>query len=101
MKRIRLAPAARRDLDEIWVYIARESGSEDAATRVLERIAEKFALFARFPFIGRETAAERHPDVRTFLADGYVIFYRPAGSEIRILRVIHARRDAMAEFLGD
>ena len=101
MTRIRLAPAARRDLDEIWIYVAQESGSEDAATHVVERIAEKFAMFARFPYIGREIGAERHPEVRTFLADRYAIFYRPAGSEIRILRVIHASRDAMAEYLGE
>ncbi len=99
MTRIRLAPAARRDLDEIWLYVARESGSEDAAARVVERIVEKFALFARFPFIGREIASGRHPEVRAFPADRYAIFYRPAGNEIRILRVIHASRDAAAEFL--
>ncbi|HWG19142.1 MAG TPA: type II toxin-antitoxin system RelE/ParE family toxin [Terracidiphilus sp.] len=101
MTRIRLAPAARRDLDEIWLYVARESGSEDAATRVVERIIEKFAMFARFPFIGRSIAADRHPDVRTFPADRYVIFYRPAGGEIRILRILHASLGAVTEFLGE
>lgn len=101
MTRIRLAPAACRDLDEIWLYVARESGSEDAATRVVERIVEKFALFARFPFTGRSIAEDRHPNVRTFSADHYLIFYRPTGSEIRILRVIHSSRDAAAQFLGE
>lgn len=99
MKNIRLASAARRDLDEIWLYLARETGNEDAATREVERIAEKFSLFVRFPFIGRDIGLERHREVRTFPADRYVIFYRPTGSEIRILRIIHASRDAVAEFL--
>jgi len=101
MKCLRLAPAARRDLDEIWLYVAHESGSEDAATRVVEHIVEKFAMFVRFPFIGRDIGAEMHPDVRTFPADRYVIFYRPTESEIRVLRVIHAARDAVADFLGE
>ena len=69
MNRIRLAPAAQRDLDEIWLYVAQESGSEDAATRVVGRIVEKFAMFVRFPFIGRDIGAETHPELRTFPAD--------------------------------
>jgi toxin ParE1/3/4 len=99
MKRIQLAPAARRDLDEMCLYNAHESGSDEVATRLIERVTDKFALFSRFPFIGRTLGLDRHPDVRTFPVDRYVVFYRPAGNEIRILRVIHASRDAVAEFL--
>ncbi len=96
--RIRLAPQARSDLDAIWLYIARDSGSEDAATRIVESITEKFALFARFPFIGRTLGVDRHPEVRTFAAPPHLIFYRPSTDEIRILRVIHGSRDALAVF---
>jgi plasmid stabilization system protein ParE len=99
MTRIRLAPEARTDLDNIWLYVARGSGSEDAATRMVEAITSKFALFSRFPFIGKSLQAEKHPHVRTFPVHHYVIFYRPTGTELRILRVIHASRDAFAEFV--
>jgi plasmid stabilization system protein ParE len=96
--KVRLAPQARADLDEIWFHIAVETGAEDAATRIIDLIASKFALFCRFPYIGRAISSERHPDVRTFIAQQYVIFYRPVASEIRILRVIHASRDAFSLF---
>jgi plasmid stabilization system protein ParE len=56
--RIRLAPQARADLDSIWLYLARESGSTDVATRTIASIAEKFGLFARFPHIGRALESE-------------------------------------------
>jgi plasmid stabilization system protein ParE len=54
--RIRLAPQARVDLDEIWLYIARESGSGDAAKRAVSTITDEFGLFAKFPHIGRSLA---------------------------------------------
>lgn len=99
MMRIRLSPVARADLDELWLYIARESGDENTATRAVEAIAAKFALFARFPLIGRRFAETRHAEVRVFPVGRHVVFYRPAEAEIRILRVLHSSRDAFAEFL--
>lgn len=38
----RLSPEAEADLDSIWLHIARESGSIDIATRLVERITERF-----------------------------------------------------------
>jgi toxin ParE1/3/4 len=96
--RVRLAPQARSDLDAIWLYIVRESGSEESATHAIESITEKFALFIRFPFIGKTLGLERHPDIRTFAVPPHLIFYRPMSGEIRILRVIHGSRDALAVF---
>lgn len=99
--RIRLAQQARTDLDAIWLYIAQEGGSIDAATRVVKSITEKFALFARFPFIGKSLESHGRPHVRTFTADRYLIFYSAKPDEIRILRVIHANRDALSVFAGE
>jgi plasmid stabilization system protein ParE len=96
--KFRLAPQARADLDTIWIHIARDAASESIATHVVESIVAKFKLFARFPFLGRTLASERHSDVRSFAVHPYVIFYRPLPDEIRILRVIHASRDAFALF---
>jgi plasmid stabilization system protein ParE len=42
--RIRLAPQAREDLDATWLYIARESGSQAVATRVVSSITDKFGV---------------------------------------------------------
>jgi toxin ParE1/3/4 len=99
--RIRLAPQARADLDGIWLYLARESGNIEIATRAIAAITEKFGLFARFPYLGKELRPGATPDVRTFPFNNYVIFYNPKAGEIRILRIIHASRDAAAVFADE
>jgi toxin ParE1/3/4 len=98
MMRIRIAKQARTDLDEIWLYVAQESGSMDAATRLISAITDRFALFARFPFIGKSLQDSPRPDVRTFPVNNYVIFYSTRAGEVRILRIIHSRRDAFSVF---
>jgi len=96
--RIRLAPQALSDLDEIWLYVARKSGNPDVATRLINSISRRFELLTKFPFIGRSLETSKHSGVRTLVARNYIVFYRPADTEIRILRVIHAARDAYAVF---
>lgn len=96
--RIRLAPQAREDLDSIWLYVAQESGNSAAATRMIESIAGRFLLLSRFPFIGRSLDSAHRPAIRALSAGNYIVFYDPRMDEIRILRVIHASRDAFAVF---
>lgn len=99
--RVRIAPQAREDLDSIWIYVARESGNMRAATRLIEVISDRFRLLSKFPFIGKRLASDRHPQVRTLACGNYIIFYTPKAEELRILRVIHAKRDAYAVFDQD
>ena len=101
MMRIRIAPQARSDLDSIWLYIAREGGNSDTATRAIDSITAKFGLFARFPHIGKSLESVLRPNIRTFPVHNYVIFYSVKPAEIRILRIIHASRDAHAVFAGE
>jgi hypothetical protein len=42
----RLAPQARAELDNIWSYIARESGNAAVADGVIDAITERFHLLA-------------------------------------------------------
>jgi plasmid stabilization system protein ParE len=49
----RLAPRAQTDLDEIWYYIAKESGGIDVANRLIDSITDRFFILASFPYIGR------------------------------------------------
>lgn len=96
--RIRLAHQARAGLDAIWLYISREMSSHAVATRVIGSIAGKFGLFARIPHIGKSLESDLRPNVRVFPVSNYVIFYSVKPTEIRILRIIHASRDAQAIF---
>jgi plasmid stabilization system protein ParE len=49
----RVAPQAEADLDDIWLYAARASGSIDVATRLVDAITSRFAFLAGFPYVGR------------------------------------------------
>jgi plasmid stabilization system protein ParE len=52
----RLAPHAERDLDDIWLYVAKESGSIDIANRLIDTITERFLVLPAFPTLdGRGT----------------------------------------------
>ena len=48
-----VAPQAETDLDDIWLYVARESGSMDVATRLIDAITGRFVFLASFPYVGR------------------------------------------------
>ena len=72
MPRHRLAPEAEAELDEIWLYVARESGSFEIADHVIDNITERFWLLTRRPHIGR-TRDDLRPGLLSFPAGNYVI----------------------------
>jgi toxin ParE1/3/4 len=88
----RVAPRARADLDEIWHYIATESGSEQAADRTVDSILDRLLLLSRWPRLGRSRNDLRR-GLRSYGIGNYVIFYRISRAGVVILRVLHARRD--------
>jgi toxin ParE1/3/4 len=101
MSEFRLSPEAEAELDGIWVHIARESGSIDIATRVVESITERFWLLARYPYIGRRRDDDLRPGLRSLPADDYVIFHCIVEDDVvLILHVVHGSRDIIA-LLGD
>jgi toxin ParE1/3/4 len=94
----RVAPQAEADLDDIWLYIARESGSIPAATGLIDAITSRFFLLANFPYIGRARDEDFGAGVRGASVSGYVIVYRVDGQDVHILRVVHGRREIDALF---
>lgn len=49
----RLAPQVEDELDDIWYYLGRESGSVEIADRLIGSITERFFLLANHPYLGR------------------------------------------------
>jgi plasmid stabilization system protein ParE len=45
----RVAPSAEADLDDIWLYVAKESGSIEMANRLIDTITDRFLTLAGFP----------------------------------------------------
>lgn len=48
MAEIRISPEAEAEIDDIWLYLARESGSIDLANRIVDRIAQRFQLLTQY-----------------------------------------------------
>jgi toxin ParE1/3/4 len=88
----RLAPGAEFELDEIWLWTAKESGSVDIADHLVDSITERFFLLARYPHMGRPRDDLRS-GLRSFPVGRYVIIYRAEGEEVSILHIVAAARD--------
>jgi len=73
--------------------VARESGSSDIATRLIEGIADRFWLLAQHPQIGRRRDADLRPGLRSFSVGEYVIVYHIEGEDVLILHVMRGSRD--------
>lgn len=88
----RISVRAQTDLDEIWLYVARERPS--AADRLMDRFQAAFDLLASQPLIG-EVRPEFSLRVRSFQISSYSIFYRThdPGSSVEIIRILHSARD--------
>lgn len=48
----RLAPLAEADLDDIWFYVAKESGSIEMANRLIDVLTDRLFVLASFPISG-------------------------------------------------
>jgi toxin ParE1/3/4 len=92
----RRAPRADSDLDEIWYYIAKESGSIDIADRVIDSITDRFYLLSQSPYIGRRRDNDLRPGLRSFPVGRYVILYRIENEDVVILYVLHGNRNLEA-----
>ncbi len=88
-----VAPAAERDLDDIWLYVAKESGSIEIANRLIDSLTDRFFLLTSFPRMGRPRDEDFGPGSRSFSVGEYVIVYEVEAEDVRILRVAHGRRD--------
>jgi toxin ParE1/3/4 len=103
--RVENRPRAIRDLADLAVYLAEESGSSDLAFRFLDAAEAGFEQLAAMPEIGvaREYRDPELAGVRMWRIAGfdhYLIFYRPTRSGVEIIRVLHAKRDIEALFGG-
>jgi toxin ParE1/3/4 len=94
----RVAPRAERDLDDIWLYVAKESASVEIANLLIDTITERFLLVAGFPYLGRSREDEFGAGYRSLAVGEYVIIYRVESTDVLILRVVHGRRDLEALF---
>ncbi len=95
MKRLVLAPKARADLFDIDAYIAERNPL--AAERLIERLIQAMQTLVRMPMMGRTCEDLGLPAVRRFVVEKHHIFYVLDGKDLKVVRVIHGRRDVATE----
>ena len=88
--RLIFAPSVRAELIDIGDAI-REDNPSRAESFVLE-LEEKARSITRFPRIYR-MRPDIAPDIRLAAHGKYVILFRIAGDEIRVLHIVHGARD--------
>lgn len=80
-----IAPQASADLDHIWLYVAKESGSVEIADRFIDSVTERFFLLARYPYLGRPRDDDFGVGLRSFAVSEYVIVYIVEDKDVLIL----------------
>lgn len=94
MKAFILSAEARRDLFDIWDYIAKDS--IDAADRVAEDLRKAMSRLAESPGIGHRREDLATEALRFYRVHSYLILYRPDSEPLGIVRVLHSARDIRA-----
>jgi toxin ParE1/3/4 len=94
----RVAQRAEADLDDIWLYVARESSSIEIANRLIDTITDRFLTLAHFPYRGRSREEDFGPGYRSLPVGEYVIVYCVENADVLVLRVVHGRRQLEALF---
>ena len=95
MSRYRIAAAAQCDLEEIWLFIAKDNPR--AADEWLAEVENRFRLLAGTPLVGQERN-DLALALRFLPVGNYLIFYLPLTDGIEVLRVIHGARDYGPDF---
>ena len=95
MGEVRLTLQAQDDLIDIWMFTA--EATREAADRLMDAIKEKCEMLASSPEMGK-AREELAPSLRSFPSGRYIIFYRPTGNGIEVIRVLSGYRDIDALF---
>ena len=82
-------------MESIWLRIARDN--EPAADRFIDLLTHHFRLLGKNPHAGRRRE-ELRSGYRSFPVGEYLIFYRIMEPGVRILHIVHGRRDPGAWF---
>ena len=90
----RLAPAAATDLEDIWLYTAR-NWSIEQGDRYTDALESVFDTLVAMPEIARERL-EFNPSVRVHPSAQHLIIYRIEADHLVILRVLGGRQNWQA-----
>jgi toxin ParE1/3/4 len=93
MAHLSLSPQSKRDLMEIGLYIARQSGSRKRADNFVDSIYQTCDMLATNPQMGQLRPEFASGQYRSFSVGNYVIYYSGIPDGIRVARILHGARD--------
>jgi toxin ParE1/3/4 len=86
------------ELDDIWLYVAKQSGSIETADKVVDSITACFVALGHNPYVGRGRSHDLGAGLRSFPVGSYVIVYCVGEEDAAILHVFHGSRDIESFF---
>lgn len=90
-KPYRLTPLAEADLEEIWLYTAKNWSIEQADTYLRSLVAVFEGLAAGTK---RGRPADVLPDFQKYLCGSHVVYFLDYTDHLDVIRVLHQRQDA-------
>jgi toxin ParE1/3/4 len=100
LKELRISNEAERDLDQIWQYLWRESGSSDVANGFIDKLTARIGALEHSPKAGRQRDS-MEAGLRAFPIGNYIVYYREDDQFVTVSRVIHGNREQNAAFSED
>lgn len=96
--KVKLAPEALSDLDEIWEYISYVLKDPPAADRIVNGILDKTDMLSEQPMMGTPLYFKNdlNSGYRYVIYKNYMAFYRLSSDTVCVDRVIHGKRDYMS-----
>ena len=93
----------RRDLDEIWDYIALDLQNRSAADRMIGRILDDVERLENFAEMGAPLSSivDVESDERFLVTGNYLTFYRAYGRDVYIDRILYGRSNYLRILFGD
>ena len=103
MNKLHLSPEAQEDLSEIKAYIAEDLENPQAALSTVTKITKTIRMLQDHALIGTplSAVADVNSDYRYLVSGSYMVFYRVAGKDVFIDRVLYGRRDYLRILFAD
>ena len=95
MRRLEIATAAERDLDDIQQYLDDITGDDRVADRVLDRLLAQCDRLAALPGTLGRARPEIRQGLRSFPFGNYVIYFHyPDEETLKVVNVLSAKQDS-------
>lgn len=103
MYNIVFSPEAIKDLEETKTYITEELCNEQAAVKIVSKILKDIRMLSQFPESAPllSSIVDFDTNYRFLVCGNYIAFYRLGENEVRVLRILHARRNFMQILFGE